>query len=202
MSKYYLILDQLKLYPSLSLEPIEMIEQIMNAVILVSSQNLQDSINRIITLESTCQPILDKEYDFIISAIQPLSINYGVPIVESSIANSYILHHYNNRLKHFKKEYIDGKLEDINHQFSSLKKVSYDGNKVVFLPTFYDWIYDVVHQQHTFITENPEDKLMTEHLFPELTEFIQGALDAIESHTNRYANQVRKELKKLKDSAS
>lgn len=202
MSKYHLILDQLKLYPSLSLDSVEMIEQVMNAVILVSSQNLQDSINRIITLEATCQPILDQEYDAIIIAIQPLSANFGVPIVAANIANNYILHHYNNRLKHFKREYIEGKLDDINHQFSSLKKISYDGNKVEFLPTFSEWVYDMVHQQHTFITENPDDKLMTEHLFPELTEHIQGALDAIESHTNSYADLVRNDLKRLRESAS
>lgn len=202
MCKYHIILDNIKLYPSLSLNSVEMIEQVMNAVILVSSQNLQDSINRLITLESTCKPILHKNYEFVISAIQPLSASFGVPIVDENTANNYILHHYNNRLKHFKNEYLNGKLEDINHHFASLKKVSYDGNKVEFLPTFSEWVYDMVHQQHTFITENPEDKLMTDCLFPALTEHIQSALDAIEVHTNRYADHVRKDLKRIQESAS
>jgi len=197
-NQYYLVLKDLNLYPSLSSNSIEMIEQVMNGVILVSLQNLQDSINRLITLEVTCKPILDQEYTSIIHALQPLAQSYGVPIVDSREGNSYIINHYNNRLKH----YPDSKLNDINHQFQNLKKVSYDGNRVEFLHTFYDWFYEVVHQQHTLIESNPADKLMNDSLFPELIEHIQGALDTIEEHTNRYANQVHTELKKLKESAS
>ena len=195
---YNLIIEPLNLYPSLAIEAIPMIEQVMNGVLLVSSQNLQESIIRIITLESTCQPILQKEYATIIQAIQPLASSYGTPIVTSNIANGYIIHKYNNRLKHF----CHNKLDDINHQFSSLKKIAYDGIRIEFLPTFYDWVYDMVHQQHNFIINNPADELMTKQLFPQLTHHIQASIDMIEEHTNRYADEIRNQLTNIKHSLS
>ncbi len=197
-NQYFLVLKELNLYPSLSPDSIEMIEQVMNGVILVSLQNLQDSINRLITLEVTCKPILDQEYTSIIHALQPLAQSYGAPIVDARVANSYIIHHYNNRLKH----YSNDKLDDINHQFSSFKKISYDGNRVEFLPTFFDWVYEMVHQQHTFIVHNPADELMNEHLFPDLTPHIQGAIDTIEEHTHRYADEIRNKLFNIRKSLS
>ena len=195
-NQYFLVLKELNLYPSLSQSSIEMIEQVMNGVILVSLQNLQDSINRLITLEVTCKPILDQEYTSVIHALQPLAQSYGVPIVDAQVANSYIIHHYNNRLKH----YSNDKLDDINHQFSSLKKIAYNGNQVEFLPTFYDWVYEVVHQQHTFIVHNPADKLMNEHLFPDLSPYIQRAIDTIEEHTNHYADEIRSKYSDIRNS--
>ena len=195
---YHLIFEPLNLYPSLSVDSVAMIEQVMNGVLLVSFQNLQESITRIITLESTCQPILKQEYPTIIQAIQPLVNSYGIPIVSSDIANRYIIHKYNNRLKHF----CNNKIDDINHQFSSLKKIAYDGIKIEFLPTFYDWVYDMVHQQHNFIINNPDDELMTNQLFPQLTHHIQASIDTIEEHTNRYADEIRNKLINIKNSLS
>ena len=133
---YHLLIEPLNLYPSLADNPVQMLEQVMNGVLLVSSQNLQESITRIITLEMTCQPILKREYSSIIEAIQPLAESYGTPIVPAKVANNYIIHRYNNRLKHF----YQNKLDDINHQFSILKKISYNGKKIEFLPTFHDWV--------------------------------------------------------------
>ena len=195
---YHLIIEPFNLYPSLELNTIPMIEQVMNGVLLVSSQNLQESITRIITLEATCQPILGQNYENIIQAIMPLANSYGTPILASSIANNYIIHKYNNRLKHF----FTAKIDDINHQFASLKKIAYDGVKIEFLPTFYDWVYDTVHQQHNFIIHNPEDDLMTNKLFPDLTHHIQASLDTIEEHINRYANEIRIKLTQIKSSLS
>ena len=195
---YNLVLKPLNLYPSLAIEAIPMIEQVMNGVLLLSCQNLQESITRIITLESTCQPILKQDYEVVIQAIQPLANSYGTPIVSADIANGYIIHKYNNRLKHF----CHNKIDDINHQFSSLKKIAYDGLKIEFLPTFYDWVYDMVHQQHNFIINNPDDELMTNKLFPDLTHHIQASIDTIEVHTNRYADEIRSQLSNIKNSLS
>ena len=187
---YHLLIEPLNLYPSLANNPVQMLEQVMNGVLLVSSQNLQESITKIITLEMTCQPILKREYDSVIQALQPLAESYGTPIVPAKVANNYIIHRYNNRLKHF----YQNKLDDINHQFSTLKKISYNGTQVEFLPTFYDWVYEMVHQQHTFIIHNPDDDLMTNQLFPELTHHIQASIDTIEEHTNRYADEIRNQM--------
>ena len=195
---YHLILEPLNLYPSLAGEAVPMIEQLMNGVLLVSSQNLQESISRIITLETTCQAILNQEYEAVITAVQPIAEDYGAPIVPSSLANNYIIHRYNNRLKHF----VKNKIDDINHQFLSLKKISYDGVKVEFLPTFYDWVYEMVHQQHTFIIHNPDDNLMTNRLFPELTHHIQASINTIEEHTNSYAEEIRSRLLQVRGSFS
>lgn len=199
--QYHLILPKLNLYPSLSLNSIEMIEQVMNGIILSSALNIEEIINKLIMVETTCGNILSKSYIDVINAIKPLCESYGILILPSEEALQYITNNYNNRLRYFNNKHIDGKLEDINHQFNSLKKVSYNGIKLDFLPTFSEWIYDAVHQQHTFILENPNDKLMTE-LVPELTEYIQDSIDVIESHTNKYANKIRKELILMKNTAT
>lgn len=193
---YHLLIESLNLYPSLADKPIQMLEQVMNGVLLVSSQNLQESISRIITLETTCQPILEQEYESIIQAIQPLADSYGLPIVPANVANNFIIHRYNNRLKYF----YSSKLDDINHQFATFKKVSYNGKKIEFLSTFYDWVYEIAHQQHTLIMHNPEDDFMNNRLFPELTSHIQASIDTIEEHTNHYADEIRGQLFNVKSS--
>jgi hypothetical protein len=42
---YHLLIEPLNLYPSLADNPVQMLEQVMNGVLLVSSQNLQAIIS-------------------------------------------------------------------------------------------------------------------------------------------------------------
>ena len=196
--QHHIILQPLNLYPSLSSDSIEMIEQVMNGVLLVSSQNLQEAIKRVVTLEATCHSMLSHNTSYIIEAIQPLCANYGAPIVDSVRANHYITHCYNNRLKHFNVS----KLDDINHEFLALKKIEYNGDKIKYLPTFIDWVYQMAHQQHTFLQHTPNDELMNDYLFPELSGHFQMVMETIETQTKRYANKVRKDLFRQKRDAS
>lgn len=196
--KFHLQIKELNLYPSLSSNTIEMIEQVMNAVLIPCSQNLQEAINRLVTLEQTCAPITHNSYDSVIQAITPICTSFGIDIITAEVANQFILHHYNNRLKH----YNGSKLADINHQFSTLKKVTYDGTRIQYLPVFFDWIYELAHQQHTFIVNNPEDDLMTQQIFPNLIDHIQGALDTIEEQTLSYTNQLRYQFAQVRKSLS
>lgn len=188
-SQYFLIIPELKIFPELSNNIVVMIEQIMNGVLLCSQHNIQEALNRVITLEVTCKKIITEDYKSVIAAISPLIQTFGLSIVDSHTGHSYIINNYNDRRKYFAS-----KLVEINHEFSLLKKISYDGNVITFENTFINWVYDLVNYQHTFITHNPEDKFMSEQLFPELTNHIQASIDTIEEHTKNYADQLRQSL--------
>ena len=89
--QYFLILKELNLFPELSTDTTIMIEQVMNGVLLYSQQNLQEALNRVVTLEVTCKSIINQDYQSVISAISPLIQTFGISIVDSQVGHSYII---------------------------------------------------------------------------------------------------------------
>lgn len=193
-NQYFLILEEVGLFPSLSTNTIEMIEQVMNGVVLSSKSNIQEALNRVIFLEVKCQSLIHQEYNLAVEAIALLVSSFNVRIVNRNIGWRYIVN-YNDRRKYF-----INKIDDINHQFQLLKKITYDGKSITFENTFINWVYDLVNLQHTFVKHNLEDKFMSNTVFPQLTNQIQASIDTIEEETNRYVQKYRKHIKEQEKS--
>ncbi len=54
--QYFLILPEINLLPELSKVPVQLIEQIMNGLLLLTTnENIEEALNRVVSLEISCK---------------------------------------------------------------------------------------------------------------------------------------------------
>jgi uncharacterized protein YejL (UPF0352 family) len=190
-SKKYLLLKPLNLYPELSNNKDEMVEQILNAIIAVLPNDLHHIFTALTRIEAILKNIRNNaNYNaaLIEEKLVPILKHYDISIVNEKEVEEYIIFKFNNRL-----QYFENKKDSINHMFLSLKKVEYHNGGIEFLPIFYDWILDLVHKKHNLVLHNNLDDFMNSDLFPNLQDNIEDMMNIIERRTNSYINKLRHE---------
>ena len=77
----FLIISEINLFPELNTtNSIKMVEQIMNALLITSKENIQEGINRVVTLENFCKDSLVKNEDSktLLEKLKPMLANYNM----------------------------------------------------------------------------------------------------------------------------
>ena len=175
--QHFFILEDIDLFPEIKTNGIAMVEQIMNAIIILNKNNIQLGIKRALDIEYICRPFLSDNYLTLLNRIIPLLKQHRISIVQGEqIRFMYPSYH---DPKNF---YWDiGKQTLINNEFALLKKLSYDGANIKFEDTYVNWVDSIILEreaktQHNSLEHRIEIK------------------DIILLETQKYTEQYRKEL--------
>ena len=93
--QYFLIIPQIKLFPELKTKTVAMIEQMMNAVLLASEDNIQTGINRIVDLEIRCKNLVKQDYLLVLNQLAPVLEQYDIGVVQGDTVRA-MYPHYND----------------------------------------------------------------------------------------------------------
>lgn len=183
----FLIIKKINLFPQIHTNTISMIEQIMNALLLCSKENIQAGIEQVITLEVFCQDLLDSNYSVVLDALKPFLEQHNILVVKGDeVKLAYPLY---NKPKYFSEV---GKQAAIDLEFSLEKKISYDGIQITFESTYIDWVNQIVNQQRDESAYNSLDKLLYNFIEPQTTLKHIETRGIIEDETKKYAEEYRK----------
>ena len=186
-NQFFLIITEINLFPELSDSNVEMIEQIMNALLLVHKDNLQAGINKVIEFEMLYNSLRTDNRIEIMKEIQPFLKNHKIFIVQGeNVRVFYPLYHKN-------KNYQDiGKQSAINTEFALEKKINYDGQKITFTDYYLSWVDELINQQRELNSYNQADKLIFHFIEPKVTIKHTETMNIIRQETERYISEVRK----------
>ena len=188
--QYFLIIPQIKLFPELKTKTVAMIEQMMNAVLLASEDNIQTGINRIVDLEIRCKSLVKQDYLLVLNQLVPVLEQYDIGVVQGNLVQA-MYPHYND----FKQHYTDiGKQAAINLDFAKAKKISYNGHYFTLEHTYIEWLIQKLENQRSNCRYNPSDKLVYTLIEPLFTMKHVETRNIIKNQTKKYANEYRKTL--------
>ncbi len=188
--QHFFILEDIDLFPEIKTNGIAMVEQIMNAIIILNKNNIQLGIKRALDIEYICRPFLSDNYLTLLNRIIPLLKQHRISIVQGEqIRFMYPSYH---DPKNF---YWDiGKQTLINNEFALLKKLSYDGANIKFEDTYVNWVDSIILEREAKTQHNSEDQLVFNVLEPKTLEHRIEIKDIILLETQKYTEQYRKEL--------
>lgn len=190
MTKYYLVISKINLFPELKEDSILMIEQIMNAILISNSDNIQLGIERILIIENIAKQCSDLDYTVLLNLLIPKLNEYEILVVKDTEVSIYY-----PRYKNSKKYLKDVGLQKvIDHDFALEKKISYDGLKINFENTFIDWVSSILADQKETSKYNTQDKLLYHFIEPKASVKHLEIREIIESETQHFANKFRKSL--------
>lgn len=159
--QYFLIIDKLNLFPEMHQEPIKIIEQIINAVLITNENNLYHAFTQIQKIiKCTKHNLRSKEelLPILGSILQENNLN---------ITSNENINALYPRYHHLMTSYSEfGKQAHINIDFASRKKLSFDGHNVSYDTSFYLWVIDLVNNQVKTGRYNSFDKLIFYKLQP------------------------------------
>lgn len=184
----FLIITEINLFPELSTNTIKMVEQIMNALLITSKENIQEGINRVVTLENFCIDSLTRNEDskILIEKLKPMLANYNIYTAQGDeVKLMYPRYHKN---KYF---WDVGKQSAMNVEFSLEKKLSYNGKNIIWESTYIDWVYQLLTAQRETSKYNSEDRLTYYIIEPQVTLKHVQIRQIIEHETNEYVNEYR-----------
>lgn len=194
--QYFLILDEINLFPELSPNPVQMIEQIMNGLLLTAHDNVQEGLNRVLNLEHTCKSIIGADIFLLLETIKPILENYGI-LIARGLEVKAMYPRYENKKKYF---WDVGKQAAMNLEFSLAKKLSFDGTQIKFESTYIDWVCEILESQRETSKYNSNDKLIYHIIEPQATVKHVETREIIEKETENYAEEFRKII--IKDNGS
>ena len=119
--QYFLIIKDLNLYPEIKQNTIKMLEQIMNAFILLSVNNIQAGIDKVLELEHVCQPFLKESYIDVLERVRPMLKELRIGVAQGEQVRAFYAN-YNDESKHYDEI---GKQEPMNLEFSLLTDVTH-----------------------------------------------------------------------------
>lgn len=193
----FLILTEINLFPELSSNTVQMIEQIMNALLITSKDNIQEGLNRVLMIENLCADSLAKESSEVLNLLKPILANFNI-FTAQGVDVKLMYPRY-----HKKKYFWDvGKQAAMNLEFSLEKKLSYDGVTITWESTFIDWIYQLLNSQREHSQYNAQDKLIYHIIEPQVTLKHVATLQLIEREILKYADEYREVLSVLHGSKS
>ena len=83
-NQLFLLLTEIELCPEIKTNSIGMIEQLMNAHLLLNKNNIQQGINRALDLEHFCKPFLSDNYLVLLKKITPLIEQYNIYVAHGN----------------------------------------------------------------------------------------------------------------------
>lgn len=194
--QYFLILDEINLFPELSSNPLQMIEQIMNGLLLTAHENVQEGLNRVLNLEHICKSIIDADIFLLLETIKPILESYEI-LIARGLEVKAMYPRYENKKKYF---WDVGKQAAMNLEFSLAKKLSFDGTQIKFESTYIDWVCEILESQRETSKYNSNDKLIYHIIEPQATVKHVETREIIEKETENYAEEFRKII--IKDNGS
>lgn len=191
-NQVFLIIADINLFPELSTNTIKMVEQIMNALLITSKENIQEGINRVLMVENICANSLAKEPSEVLNLLKPMLANFNI-FTAQGVDVKLMYPRY-----HKKKYFWDvGKQAAMNLEFSLEKKLSYDGVTITWESTFIDWIFQLLNLQREHSQYNSQDRLIYYIIEPQATLKHVATLKLIEREVFKYADEYRKALSAL-----
>lgn len=188
-NQYFLLLPEINLYPEIKINTIEMLEQVMNALILVNKHNIQQGINAVITVETHSKPLINEGYLTVLQKIKPFLDQSKIYIAQGEKVR-FMYPKYNKG-----KYYWDvGKQAAINLEFALEKKLSFDGEKIIWESTYIDWINQIITENHESSTYNSNDELLYYHITPKALDNFIETREIILKETENYVKQFRQQL--------
>ncbi len=186
----FLIISEINLFPELNTtNSIKMVEQIMNALLITSEENIQEGINRVVSLENFCKDSLVKNEDSktLLEKLKPMLANYNMFTAQGDEVKLMYPRYYDK-----KKYFWDvGKQSAINLEFSLEKKLSYDGKQIILEDTYIDWVYQLLTTQRISSRYNSEDRLLYYIIEPQTTLKHVQIRQIIERETYEYVKEFR-----------
>lgn len=190
-NQHFLLLTEINLCPEIKTNSIGMVEQLMNAHLLLNKYNIQEGINRALDLEYYCKPFLKEDYLILLSKIEPMLNKYNIHIAHGK--QVYMMYSkYNDGTKYY---WDVGKQSSINLEFALAKKVSYDGVNIKWENTFVRWVDEIILEREESTGHNPDDKLIFLYIQQKVTDVRAEIQDIILEETMNYTNEYRENLR-------
>ena len=187
--QYFLILPEINLFPELSKVPVQLIEQIMNGLLLTTNENIEEALNRVVSLEILCKQfdLSTISFNDVLEVIKPFLEHYGL-LIARGLEVKAMYPKYTHKNKYF---WDVGKQAAINLEFSLAKKLSFNGQQIRFENTFIDWVIQILEAQRGNSQYNAQDKLLYHIIEPQATIKHVETREIIEQETDKYANEIR-----------
>ena len=112
-NQYFLVINQLNLFPEITPKTIPMLEQVFNAILLQSTNNIQLGIDNILNLEYFCKTMLNDNYLDVLKKIEPTLHHHGIYVVQGEQIRGYYAG-YGDSDKHYRDI---GKQHPMNVEF-------------------------------------------------------------------------------------
>lgn len=186
--QYFLILPDINLYPELSTNPVQMIEQIMNGLLLTAHDNVQEALNRVLQLEHISKAYVNSDFATLLETIKPILESFGI-LIAKGLEVKAMYPRYENKKKFF---WDVGKQAAMNLEFSLAKKLSFDGTQIQLESTYIDWVCQILDSQRETSSYNESDKLIYHIIEPQATIKHIELREIIEKETKNYAEEFRK----------
>lgn len=185
---YFLMIPGLNLCPTIKTNTIQMVEQIMNASILLHQDNIQLGINTVLDIKNFCKSILKENYLFVLEKLQ-----YKLDELQISIAKGEevcIMYPKFHKLHHY---YYDvGKQAVIDMEFALQKKIHFNGSSIKWLDTYIYWIQSILTQRRDLSLYNPQDLLLYSRIEPKTSHQLMKTEDIILKETKKYVEEYKK----------
>lgn len=198
-NQFFLIISEIHLFPELSTNHTEMIEQVMNGLLLSSGNNIQLGINKVVELEVLYKSLDPQDIEkrapeiatrIIMDEIKAFLKQYNLFIVRGEdVRVFYPLYHKN---KHYGSI---GKQAAINTEFALEKKINYDGQEITFTDSYTAWVNDLLSEQREQSNYNADDKLVYHFIEPQASLKHVETINIIRDETERYLAEVREVVK-------
>mgnify|MGYP001806209958 CR=1 FL=1 len=187
--QYFLILSEINLFPELSKDPIQLVEQVMNGLLLTTNENIEEALNRVVSLEILCKQLELPNSSFadVLKIVKPFLENYGL-LIARGLEVKAMYPKYTHKNRYF---WDVGKQAAINLEFSLAKKLSFNGHQIKFENTFIDWVMQILEAQRGNSQYNAQDKLLYHIIEPQATIKHVETREIIEQETDKYADEIR-----------
>ena len=190
-NQHFFILDNINLCPEIKTNTIDMVEQIMNAHILLNRNNIQKGVNLVLDTEYYCKPFLNEDYLTLLNKIKPMLEASNIYVAQGEEVK-VMYGKYHQRGKYY---WEVGKQASINLEFALEKKLSYDGMAIKWEETFIEWVDQIMIEREEKTQHNSEDKLIFSYIEPKTTDRRLEIKDIILEETQKYVEQYRQGLK-------
>lgn len=187
-TQYFLIISEINLFPEIKPNTIDMIEQMMNALLLSSKENIQEGINRVLRLEFLCANKLADDYVSVLHSLQNFLEKHHIYIVQGEQVRLCYPRYHNS--KFYYKDI--SKQTAINTEFAMEKKVSYNGKEIIFEDSYNFWINSISNKHRENNAYNPADKFMYHIIEPQINLKHIAAVNIIQEETYKYVDECRK----------
>ena len=188
--QYFLILEDLDLFPEIKPNTIAMIEQIMNAQILLNKDNIQQGVTRALDIEYYCRPFITEHYLTLLNRLRPMLQEFHITIIQGEQVKC-LYPSYHDRTKYY---WDIGKQSLINNDFAVLKKLSYNGKDIIWEHTYIQWVEKIMMDREEQTQHKPSDTLINTHIFQKVEDLRYAIRDVILDETQRYAQQYQQHL--------
>ena len=189
-NQYFLVINQLNLFPEITPKTIPMLEQVFNAILLQSTNNIQLGIDNILNLEYFCKTMLNDNYLDVLKKIEPTLHHHGIYVVQGEQIRGYYAG-YGDSDKHYRDI---GKQHPMNVEFALSKKISYNGKSIIWENTYVDWLNKLMMEREQKTNHQPDDHFITNTLFQKVQDLHWSIKHTIKAETTKYVNKYKKSI--------